>query len=936
MCVERVMFSASTGVIVIRMSIFLLLALPLGTTMSWSQANPPPISDEIVLDHGDRYQEDVHQSYRCAIAVADTMTLLTYWHWYGEGGIGYRRGLSGEEIDINQNEFGCERIWDGAYDMSHFDGLGWKLLYVTREGSGPRILKACNIEPATLQSTMGELEIDRISNGYITCPTIASAGDQHIVAWVESSGTSLYTARISRDLELLEQDPVLVSSNVRHGGTTLAMTETGGLIAWLSPGRQVIIQRLNSLGVPIGEVRSLGHAEDWASPDLDVCSFGDGFLIAWNGESSVRYAVLDSTGATLHVAAVEPESRSMEGLAVCAADSVGLIAWREYYEGGFPPAIMAMRVSLDGEMLAGASEVGHWWDYCCCDYDYRYGDLRNLDCAWTGETFAVLSNQRSCLVTSEKEAFDPRNRVAALCGWPEGPILAQYLTLQGDPLFDGSVLVNQRSDPGHIGVYHTDGNYLALMFDGNTDVSYMHSFLLDASGQQIGSAKRYDTPDDEDSYCSTPWDSGHTSRIRGMALRPWGEDAAVVYGYSYSWDGTLHHENQEYAVWDCVSPDGDLLGRHRVRVDWSTEVPVARPRSFDIAAGEDAVLVAYGARYSWSAPRPHYVEAVLANADGDVLRSWRVASDSSCTKPSVARLDDGYLLLWLEEASQQSTIQRAIINPSEPGSQITGTPLLESLGIHGAPYLVPGPDQVLLVFPALLEPEGTPTPTDYDIYAMRFDMDGEPIDLDPIPLCTLPGNQGNVQGIWNSNQYLITWANTDHGSYGLYGGRIGDNGAVIDSVGFLIADGVRDIGRLTSDTVGNVAVSYGSRYVRLIEDVVPLLDDDDWPWDEEQPDSTQSTTLQIGHIVPNPCRDVVRLELALPPGVEATVTIFDCVGRRLREESVGASGIGSDYVWDCSLPSGESASTGLYFLRVNVTDREGVAHETIRRALLLR
>jgi hypothetical protein len=54
---------------------FVVLALATVTPTVVESVDPPPISDEIVLDHGYRYREYVDRSERCAIAVAGSACL---------------------------------------------------------------------------------------------------------------------------------------------------------------------------------------------------------------------------------------------------------------------------------------------------------------------------------------------------------------------------------------------------------------------------------------------------------------------------------------------------------------------------------------------------------------------------------------------------------------------------------------------------------------------------------------------------------------------------------------------------------------------------------------------------------------------------------------------------------------------------------------------
>jgi hypothetical protein len=356
------------------------------------------------------------------------------------------------------------------------------------------------------------------------------------------------------------------------------------------------------------------------------------------------------------------------------------------------------------------------------------------------------------------------------------------------------------------------------------------------------------------------------------------------------------------------------------------------PGSFDFAATDDSYVVTYGANDHYD---DDYVEAVLMGHDGAHIHTWHVISDGYCLGPTVATLSDRFLLVWLDGGTGVWKIRREILDPSHPIDGVTGVPIAPSFGEHGAPYLVPGPDQILCVFPADLSGEEPPPPgsTGYDIYALRFDLDGEPIDAEPIPLCRDPGDQRNVRGVWDSNQYLVTWRSIHGDVESLYGGRIGANGAVIDTSGFLIAEDVWANRNVASDPLGNVAAAYDGHKIRLIEDIVPLSDDDYWPYEDDpvDPDTTAVAEVWIGRPSPNPNPGGIRLEIGLPAGTTATVTVHDAAGRRLFLKRLAGQGLAERFVWDGRLPAGERAPAGIYFLHVSV-DGELV----VRKALLLR
>jgi hypothetical protein len=586
--------------------------------------------------------------------------------------------------------------------------------------------------------------------------------------------------------------------------------------------------------------------------------------------------------------------------------------------------VYAAGISADGELLNQTPLTLSGLPYAQCEDGET--ELRNVASTWTGEHFIVMWNTFMCPPIKKRHppVVEPPGAVM-VPDWDSYPIQAQWLTVDRTPLFEDPILISQTSTPWECGLHYTNDRYLAFIHDGATN-HYIHSLILDEDGQTAEPPSRYRTPVDFHHPCNIFECSGEW--FRGMVVRPWLVNAAVFYSRHYYFFGYVGTHIEEVDIYiDRIAPNGTHLSRYRIAVDHS--VPVSEPRSYDFAAGEGSFLLAYGAA-GGDAPIP-YIRAKLVGDDGSSLYTWHVVSDSAASNPAVAKLADGYLMVWLEGSTlPQLTI--AHLDPSDPEYEVSGATLLNSFGVQGSPHLVPGPEQVLLVFPAKLEPDGLPSPSGYDIYAMRFDMEGEAIDAYPIPLYTLPGDQGNVQGIWDSNQYLVTWRNTDNYQGTLFGGRIGDNGAIIDTSGFTIADAISGFGRLTSDPVGNVAVAYNGQYVRLIEDVIPLLDEDDWPGDDtlpDDPDTVVSAAVHFGVVAPNPCIGEVHLDLSMPPGIDAEVVVLDCLGREIAKRRVRSGDTEYAVVWNGIMDDGRRAPTGFYLLRIRAGNRE------VRRNVIL-
>ena len=107
-----------------------LCVLPLLVLAAQSSPAFPPVSDEIVLDHGFRYHNEDDDTYGCAIAVDGERLLFTYGRQWCETPAGYRRNLLGEEIDINAHSIAVYGYCHDGHAVSDVDEFGWKIIYI--------------------------------------------------------------------------------------------------------------------------------------------------------------------------------------------------------------------------------------------------------------------------------------------------------------------------------------------------------------------------------------------------------------------------------------------------------------------------------------------------------------------------------------------------------------------------------------------------------------------------------------------------------------------------------------------------------------------------------------------------------------------------------------------------------------------------------------
>ncbi|MCY2959872.1 MAG: hypothetical protein NTY35_06865 [Planctomycetota bacterium] len=117
-----------------------------------------------------------------------------------------------------------------------------------------------------------------------------------------------------------------------------------------------------------------------------------------------------------------------------------------------------------------------------------------------------------------------------------------------------------------------------------------------------------------------------------------------------------------------------------------------------------------------------------------------------------------------------------------PGAS-TGEQTVPRIAAGGGGYLAVWSDSRALVV-------GGEQTTDLDVYAMRLDASGTPLDATPIPVTTRYGYQRNPQVAWNGESWLVVWESQDpafsyYGDY-LRGARVSSAGVVLDPQSILI------------------------------------------------------------------------------------------------------------------------------------------------------
>jgi hypothetical protein len=731
---------------------------------------------------------------------------------------------------------------------------------------------------------------------------MARFGDTHTVCWVESDypNLRLRLARVDANLRSLEPSPFVLSPAPGQWTIDLASGPGGGMLAFLDDTQHASVLPFGPNGLPLGAPIVLGLTSTWDAM-ISVRPWDDGWIVAWGGPDGLTFAFLDSAGVVLPPGAFETDAYVSAGLsAVEGPDGTGLLCWRQGYNG--IDGIHARRVAPGIGPIGDPFVLG-------ADSPYQQHssiqDLRNLASAWTGSRYAVLWDS---FYSTGDQLRSP---------YGSFPTCVSWLAEDGTVLDPSPRVASHGTLPMEIVLHAAPGGHLAVVREREID-EFLHVFQLDADGRPLDPAVRHATFAPPDS-CGPDVCFYHD--VRDLTARPRSGGIAAGYACSdYRWAGGEIHDQEWRIAVDRFDSNGGFTGRAAFAPgidNWDDLI------SFDFAMLGDTALVFCATDDSWLTPNADRGWVHLVDPDGVVLRTWELVTTGRVRSTAMAPLGDGrsFLLVWADDYVPQS----AVLDVESSGALITGQPLLMGLGeLRTATRLIAGPDQFLWLVPLRIGGR-------WDVYATRFDASGAPLAAGPSPVFAAAGDQWDVDGAWDGFQYLVTCASYDDvtGTTTLLGNRVGSDGAVYDGDGFVI-DAVARVGAsVSADGAGRCLVGYDGNHVRTIDDPGPLSG----IGEGGSPVGTEARSREL-RLFPNPTTGEVHLAVALPrPASACVIRVLDAVGREVAVRSLApGTGVGERLVvWDGRVDGGRSASSGVYFLRV-----EGNGFSARGRVLVLR
>lgn len=796
------------------------------------------------------------------------------------GGSGLSRcasasGTRSESSAARSNVAGTRSDYVGTQLQSAFDGRDWKFFYTASSHyEGPYALLVQDLDPATLECSICPIAIVSADTVSVEDVVLAYNGECHLIAWIEHIGNrrDLRLARMLPDFTILDPGGRLIASGVCAGSISVAAGVGSGMLGWIDQSGTLFSLPLDAQGLPAGAPAVLTTGILTYHAWLDLAPLGENWLIAWTSAGEgVNVARLASDGTLLPPGIGEiPAQDCRWGVSVASSGSMGLLCWRS----GWWQPLRAVRIGLDGTVLDPTPIP-----ICDSEHFYMgYGEdplRRNLDCIWTGEQFVIVWN--------DYETPPPKRSG----GREDDHVWAQWLQPDGHLAYSNPIEITRGSRPSRI-VSEFVGRRLVNAIADDLNANSLFLILTDSAAAPV----------------RPPWtiETGAAEgTLAGLESRP-APGGAIVSFTVNTIDPTEYGVQRSCTVHGCeLNFQGSLLGGGTVDVSGDDEYATS-PRS-DV----------WGVPFFFAYERQPYQLPCELHACIQDGAEWIVAPGGfEARHPTAIGQGMRYLLLWDEIRTGFSCLYKAWLDPAHPVNPVVGSPVYDWPGSQQTePFLVAGPGELLCVF-SMVSPEAGST---WHIYALRLAGDGTPLDPAPVRVADQEADLFHPRAVWDGYNFVITWQAQD-GKSTVHAARMTAAGQLLDGSGITLGsnDTVWGYARLSTNRAGLVAVSYGSCFLRVIDDAPPAAVD--------RPDRLDPAGPVRLVCFPSPSRGPMRIELrgSVPgarfvdqgKGAGVRLDVLDALGRRVR--SIEPSGPGS-WRWDGCLNNGKPAPAGMYSLR---------------------
>ncbi len=738
----------------------------------------------------------------------------------------------------------------------------------------------------------------------------------------------------SRDLRaggfLIDTTLVYVPAIKNQAGSRIATDDTTAFVVWndcRAGGWDIYGARIDENGNLLDPAGILIAKCDYTDPYPDVAFDGTNYLVVWHDREGAN-------PHNIYGARVSKEGELLDDEPFAVSDAAGsqmsprvafdgtnyLVVWYDS-RGGSSYDIYGARVAQDGTVLNEGIAIS------VTDSIKYFPDV-----SFDGTNYMVVWQDKR---NGTYDIYGSRVDQDGIVLDPSGIEISIASDEQNRPSidFDGTnylvVWYDKRSGSDY-NIYgtllDTDGTVLnpaGIAISTAADYQYMPSVSFDGTNYLVVWYDNRDVAGNPDIYGTRVNTSGTVQDPSGIPIVNIDAQqvAPAVISYSGQWLAAWRdNRNGGYTdIYGCrISSSGTVTDGDGILISSSAQ---SQSNPAVASDGTNYLVVWEEARSGGFSPD---IYGMLIDASGEQLNEDAIAISTSTgnqSYPAVAFDNDStYLVVWQDDRSGTNDIYGARVTTSgnvldPPGiaiSTATGRQRYPSVAFDGTNFLVVWSDErngygARDIYGTLVEPDGSllsPSGTvisddalaqDYpsvafdgtnylvvwydnssgtfeeDIYGVRVNQSGNPIDASSIAISTADNGQYLPAVAFDGTNYLVAWEDrrTSNAS-DIYGARVHQNGTVLDASGvpiipysgtqsltFIVFDGTNYLvgcQNSQSETVQNVlgaAVNTGGSII----EIYPIASFDIEPY-QTNPAAASGGGSQILVVFPNWAEDI--------------------------------------------------------------------------------
>ena len=638
------------------------------------------------------------------------------------------------------------------------------------------------------------------TSGYQSTSTVSFDGTNYLVIWQDGRngmGYDLYGARVTPDGTVLDLNGIPISTAAHHQlYPSATFGESNYLVVWEDYRNHDTIPdiygaRVNQQGIVLDSSGFPISTANGKQCQPDVAFDGTDYLVVWRDERSGRSniygtrlnqagIVLDPNGIVISAVARGSSNPSV------AFDGLNyLVVWDDD-RTLFNSYIYGTRVSQQGTVLDSSAIPISTVSYA-----------RKASVAFDGSNYLVVwedwrgehSDIYGARVNQEGNVLEPTGiPICTAPLWEWEPSIA----------FDRSNYLVVWTDSRNGGWWNIYGSRVDTL-----------GRVLDTTGIAIrtGTSDSYipDVASDGINYLVVwkAWPRNQTSSTYGARVTHEGTvlDSGILISKAANsqWNPSIASDGSNYlVVWEeqrdssfdiygsLVDQNGMIQGQSGFPISIATNEQRHPSVAFD---GNNYLVVwqdkrsgyykIYGARVTPSGQ--------VLDQDGILFYPVPNIDPTNQIAPSVAFDGDNYLVVWGDvRKNQASHIYGTRVTPSGTVLDISGFPISTAPSLQRSPSVVFDGTNYLVVWQD--ERNGNYD----DIYGARVSPGGQVLDSSGISISTAENYQESPSIAFDGINYLVAWQDYRNGSLNpdIYGARVSQAGAVLDSNGFAISTAI--------------------------------------------------------------------------------------------------------------------------------------------------